>query len=141
MGLGNNLRAEKQYRKIQKSGMKSHRDLDVWQRAMDFTVIVYEVTRGFPKDEVYGLTSQMRRAGVSIPSNIAEGAARAYSAEYVRFLNIAIGSASELDTRIEIAGRLGYLSEAAKAQLTSTAESLSRSLISLRNSIQRRIDR
>lgn len=121
--------------------MKSHRDLDVWQRAMDFTVIVYEVTRGFPKDEVYGLTSQMRRAVVSIPSNIAEGAARASSAEYVRFLNIAIGSASELDTQNEIAGRLGYLSEAAKAQLTSTAKSLSRPLISLRNSIQRRIDR
>ncbi len=108
---------------------------------MDFTVIVYEVTRGFSKDEVYGLTSQMRRAVVSIPSNIAEGAARASSAKYVRFLNIAIGSASELDTQIEIAGRLGYLPEAAKTQMTPTVESLIRSLISLRNSIQRRIDR
>lgn len=121
--------------------MKSHRDLDVWQAAIDFTVVVYEITQSFPKEEIYGLTSQMRRAVISIPSNIAEGAARASSAEYVRFLNIAIGSASELDTQIEIAGRLGYLPEAAKTQMTSTVESLIRSLISLRNSIQRRIDR
>jgi four helix bundle protein len=120
--------------------MKSHRDLDVWRKAIDFTVAIYKITGSFPKDEMYGLTSQMWRAVMSIPSNIEEGAARSSSAEYARFLSIAIGSASELDTQIEIATRLNYLPETVKSEVLGALETILRSLLSLRNAIHRRIE-
>ena len=88
---------------------RSHRDLLVWQEAVDLVVFVYRLTESFPKSELYGLTSQIRRAAASVPANIAEGAARAGTAELLRFLSIAQGSLSELDTHIEVAHRLGYL--------------------------------
>ena len=87
--------------------MKSHRDLDAWKVAIALAEAVYELTRGFPKEEVYGMTSQMRRSAVSIASNIAEGAARQGTKEYVQFLYVAVGSASELDTQLEIAKGVG----------------------------------
>jgi four helix bundle protein len=90
--------------------MRTHKELVVWQKSIDFVTDIYKMTRNFPKDEVYGLTSQMRRAAVSIPSNIAEGAARCHIKEYLNFLNIALGSASELDTQIIISKNLQYLS-------------------------------
>jgi len=87
----------------------SYRDLRVWQSAMDSVVSVYHETQGFPKDEVYGLTSQMRRAAVSIPSNIAEGKGRSTDRDRARFFCHARGSLLELETQILIAQRLRYL--------------------------------
>ncbi|MEM9252279.1 MAG: four helix bundle protein [Planctomycetota bacterium] len=83
----------------------SHRDLVAWQRAMDLVDAVYELTRGFPDDERFALTTQLRRAAVSAPSNIAEGYGRESPADYVRFLRIAAGSLREVETQIEIAVR------------------------------------
>jgi len=88
--------------------MKDHKELNVWKVSMDFVVEVYSVTKGFPKEEIYGLTSQLRRAAVSIPSNIAEGAARNSEKEMVQFLHIALGSAAEAETQLLIAQRLEY---------------------------------
>lgn len=88
--------------------MATHKDLDVWKISMDFVVDIYKLTQSFPKEEKYGLTSQLRRAAVSVPSNIAEGAGRKGVREYIQFLYIALGSLSELDTQLIIAERLGY---------------------------------
>ena len=90
---------------------RPHRKLEVWQRSMTLVKMTYELTREFPKEEIYGLSSQMQRSAVSIPSNIAEGAARKSKAEFLQFLSIAQGSLSELDTQLEIAHMLGYITE------------------------------
>jgi four helix bundle protein len=84
----------------------SFRDLILWQRAMQLTIVVYRLTQGFPREELYGLTSQIRRAAVSVPSNIAEGHGRLNSGEYQQFLGIARGSNSEIQTQLEIARAL-----------------------------------
>ena len=89
----------------------SHKNLDVWQKSMDFVTEIYSLTKRFPKEEMYGLSSQMRRAAVSIPSNIAEGRAKRTTREFIRFVNISFGSASELETQILIARNLGYVNE------------------------------
>lgn len=86
--------------------INSYKDLIVWQKAMELVVKVYELTDKFPKEEIYGLTSQMRRAAISIPSNIAEGTCRGTRKDYRQFLLIAYGSCSELETQLEIAKRL-----------------------------------
>ena len=92
--------------------IKSQRDLIAWQKAMDLVVIVYEATAVFPKHELYGLTSQMRRAATSIPANIAEGQGRRSKSEFGQFLGNARGSLLELDTHLEVALRLKYLTPA-----------------------------
>lgn len=89
--------------------MKSHKDLLVWQNAIAFVTDVYRVTKSFPKEEIYGLTSQIRRAAISIPSNIAEGAARKGRQEFRHFLYVALASGAEIDTQLIIAKNLGYL--------------------------------
>lgn len=89
--------------------MQSHKNLDTWQQAMLLVKLTYQVSASFPKAEQFGLTSQMRRAAVSVPSNIAEGVARGTTKEYVHFLNIARGSLSELDTQLEIAKMLAFI--------------------------------
>jgi len=89
----------------------SHERLEAWQEAMRLVKAVYQLTSSFPKEEIYGLTQQMRRAAVSIPSNIAEGAARDGKKEYAYFVSIARGSLSELDTQIKISKMLGYTEE------------------------------
>ena len=86
--------------------MKTHKDLDVWKKAVDFVIDIYKITKNFPKDEIYGVTNQIRRASVSIPSNIAEGAGRASDKEFRQFLNIALGSIAEVDTQLLIAFKL-----------------------------------
>ena len=91
--------------------MAGYRDLNVWQKGMDLTVEIYQLTKLLPKEETYRLGDQMRRAVVSIPSNIAEGQAREAKNDFVRFLFIAQGSRAELETQLEICTRLGYLSE------------------------------
>src|SRR3990167_3497670 len=89
--------------------MKSYRELFVWQKGMDVVTEIYRFTEKFPKTEIYGLVSQMRRSAVSIPSNIAEGYARKYKQEYIQFLRIAFGSGAELETQIIIAKNLQFL--------------------------------
>jgi len=91
------------------SSKRPHERLDVWRDAMALVETVYCLSRSFPDSERFGLTSQVRRSAVSIPSNIAEGAARRSTAEYLRFLSIARGSLSELDTQFQIAARLDYV--------------------------------
>jgi four helix bundle protein len=89
--------------------MKDHKDLEVWRGSFDLVTEIYAITRLFPKEEIYGLTNQLRRAAVSIPSNISEGAARQTSKEFVQFLYIALGSAAEIETQLIIAENLRYL--------------------------------
>ena len=89
--------------------VKTYRDLIVWQKAMVLVTEIYKVSKSFPRREDYGLTSQLRRCAVSIPSNIAEGYGRHSRNEYIRFLQIASGSLYELQTQLEIAANLGYL--------------------------------
>lgn len=89
--------------------MKTHKNLDVWKKAIAFIINLYKVTKTFPRDELYGLTSQLRRAAVSIPSNIAEGAARNYPKEFIQFLYIALSSTAEIETQLIISGKLGYI--------------------------------
>ena len=91
--------------------MGKHKDLEIWKTGIDLVEVIYKITETFPKNEVYGLVSQMRRAAVSIPSNIAEGAARKGKAEYMQFLYIALGSLSEIETQIIIAKRLSFISD------------------------------
>lgn len=90
--------------------MKTHKQLDVWIQAMALVKMIYAATSTFPREEMFGLTSQMRRAAVSIPSNIAEGAGRSGSKKFAHFLDIARGSLAEFDTQLEIAHMLNYLS-------------------------------
>src|SRR3990172_3639997 len=88
--------------------MRNHRKLLVWSKAKDLTVSVYEMTRSFPRDERFGLVAQARRAAVSIISNVAEGAARRSDKEFARYLDVAVGSVSELEAQLEVALILGY---------------------------------
>jgi four helix bundle protein len=90
--------------------MKTHKDLNVWKESVNFVTEIYEKTKSFPKDELFGLTSQIRRSAISIPSNISEGAARESNKEFLRFLFISQGSISELDTQLLISKNLNYLS-------------------------------
>jgi len=117
--------------------VKTHKDLDVWKRGIDFVSLLYKVTASFPKDEIYGLTSQMRRSGVSIPSNIAEGSARNHDAEFRQFLYVALGSSAELDTQLVIARKLEYLNEADYFQLSNELNEISRMLQGLIKSIKK----
>ena len=94
---------------MEKGKIRSYQDLKVWQVGMDLSVHCYRLTIGFPKEEIYGITSQIRRAAVSIPSNVAEGYGRASRGDYVRFLRIAQGSLKELETLLEISRRVGLL--------------------------------
>lgn len=91
--------------------MKSHKDLDVWKKSVDLVTQIYEVTKDFPKEEAYGLTSQMRRCVISIPSNIAEDAGRNSKKEFIQFLYVALGSSCELETQLILARNLAYLSD------------------------------
>ena len=90
-------------------GSQNYRGLIAWQKAMDFVDAIYKATTGFPREEVFGLTTQLRRAVVSVPSNIAEGQGRASPKEFLHFLSIAHGSLREAETQVTIASRLGYL--------------------------------
>ncbi len=93
---------------VPESQIKSHRDLAVWQLGMDITERVYHLTRSFPREETYGLSSQIRRAAASIPANIAEGNARSSTKEYLRHLSVAVGSLAEAETFLELATRLDF---------------------------------
>ena len=113
--------------------MKAHHKLKVWERAIDYVTEIYKLTEKFPKEEIYGLTSQMRRAAVSIPSNIAEGAARGSKGEFRKFLAIAQGSISELETQLIISSKLGFCS--AIEGLVSELDEISRMIVGLRKKL------
>ena len=91
--------------------MKTHKDLDVWKRSLEFVTDIYKISRNFPKEEIYGITSQIRRSAVSIPSNISEGAARSSDKEFAHFISISLGSIAETETQLIITRNLGYISE------------------------------
>lgn len=105
-------------------------DLTVWQRAIDLTVCVYRLTRAFPKDEIYGLVSQLRRASVSVASNIAEGRGRLNAAEFRQFLGVALGSVFEIKTQLIVAKRLGMGSSEAIDEAMAFSEEVSKMLTS-----------
>ena len=117
--------------------MRSCRELVVWQKAVDLVVEIYGITRAFPKSELYGLASQMQRAAVSVPSNIAEGQALKQTRAYLRHLSIASGSLAELETQLEIASRLGYLT-AEYEVVFEQANEVGRMLSALRNGVQKK---
>jgi four helix bundle protein len=117
---------------------RAHKKLDVWQESVALATHIYQITEKFPKSEIYGLTSQMRRAVVSISSNIAEGAARTSSKEFAQFLNIAGGSLSELDTQLEIAHNLLFLTNEQRQETDIKIESISSKLAGLIKYVKRK---
>jgi four helix bundle protein len=118
--------------------IQGHKELVVWQKAMDLVVAVYRITKTFPRTETYGLASQIQRAAVSVPSNIAEGHGLKQTQAYARHLAIANGSLTELETQLEIARRLGYLNAENESVINQAGE-VGRMLAGLRRSLQARI--
>lgn len=118
--------------------MKSHKDLLVWRKSVDMVVRIYAETVNWPREEQYGLTSQIRRAAVSIPSNIAEGAGRTGQKEFSRFLSIAMGSLAEVETQLVIAERLGFARN--PADLDESLQEIRRMLVGLNKNLESRID-
>lgn len=118
--------------------MRSHHNLDAWKKSVDFVVEIYRATDGFPKEEKFGLTSQVRRAAVSIPANIAEGAARKSDKEFINFLSIAQGSASEVETELLIAYRLGFLNQKDFRSLCAELDDIGKTITGLTNYLKRK---
>ena len=116
--------------------LKNYKELKVWQKAYRSCLDVYKLTKGFPTDERYGLTSQMRRAAVSVPSNIAEGYGRKTTPEYIRSLYFAYGSNCELETQISLSGDLGYMKAQEKEMLQRDIEEVERMLKALIKSLE-----
>ena len=108
--------------------MQTHKDLDVWKQGIDLVVDIYKLTAAFPKEELYGLSAQMRRAAVSVPSNIAEGYARNNLGEIVQFLYHSLSSLSELETQIILSEKLGYLTA---EPILESVEAIRRKLLNL----------
>ena len=116
--------------------IQSYRDLNVWKDSMDLAVHCTKLSRSFPQYELFGLTSQISRAACSIPANIAEGQARDSTKEFIRYLSISRGSLAELETHLELATRLEYIS---REQLDALLQSIGKMLSALRKSLKRRI--
>jgi four helix bundle protein len=117
------------------TSISSFRDLRVWQQGVDLVGQVYRISQSFPKHEIYGLSSQMRRAAVSVPANVAEGHIRKHTKAFLNHLSIALGSLAELQTELEIAVRLGYVSSEQASALDQQGSALARQLHSLRNAL------
>jgi len=111
--------------------IKSYKDLNIWKRSIGVVEDIYKITKNFPKEEIYGLTSQLRRSAVSIPSNVAEGFARFHNKEYKQFLFVSLGSCAELSTQIIIALRLDYLESNEADQLLNEIDEISKMTMSL----------
>lgn len=114
--------------------LQSFKDLKVWEISIDFVTKIYKITSAFPASENYGLASQIRRAAVSIPSNIAEGSGRKNSKEFIQFLYVANGSLSEVETQLEIAFRLGYMKE--QYPLSDNIKLIRKMIVGLINAIK-----
>ncbi len=118
--------------------IQNYKELEVWQIAMDLAENCYQVTRGFPKEELFGLTSQIRRAAVSVPANIAEGHARQHTKEFLQFLSVARGSLMELETHLLIGARVGLLKDEQRIPVMDLVDRISRMLTRLRQSLEQR---
>jgi len=118
--------------------ISSHRDLIVWQKAMDLVVPLSDLSRSFPREEIYGLTSQIRRAIVSVPSNIAEGQGRGVGNEFARHLRISRGLLQEVETQLIVAERLQYLTGAQIEPAMTLADEVSRLISGLHDSVHQR---
>jgi four helix bundle protein len=116
--------------------MKTHRDLNVWKNAIGLVKKVYRITNDFSKEELFGLTSQLRRSAVSIPSNIAEGAARTSKKEFNNFLSIALGSASELETQLIISRNLNYLTDKDSEYLINELTTIQKMILGLMKNLK-----
>ena len=119
-------------------GVTNYRDLQVWRQALDWAEAIYEATAHWPRDERFGLISQISRAAVSVASNIAEGAARRSTGEFIQFVGMARGSLAEAETQLLLAQRLGYLPEADANALLFASGEISRMLMALSGSLVRR---
>lgn len=119
----------------EKQRIKSYRDLIIWSKGIELAKEVYLVTSKYPNNEIYGITNQMRRAGVSIPSNIAEGHARQSPAEFIHFLRITLGSLAELDTQLVLSKELGYVSVDTLNELDCLISELRRMIYTLLNKL------
>ena len=117
--------------------MKTHKDLDVWKRSIEIVTSIYQITKSFPKEEIYGLTSQIRRSAISVPSNIAEGAARNHKNEFKQFLYISLSSCSELNTQLTIAQNLNYIDSVGCNALLDELDIISKMLQGLIKSIDK----
>jgi len=120
--------------------LNSFRDLRVWQLSMELVEIIYRLTRNFPKHEIYGLTSQIQRAAVSVPSNIAEGHTREHTKEFLHHLSIAQASLAELETQLEIAAGLNYLETSELGPVRERVASLGKQQYALRNALLKKIN-
>jgi four helix bundle protein len=118
--------------------IRGYRDLEVWQKSMDLVVVCYRLTKGFSKNETYGLASQLQRAAVSVPANIAECRQRQHSKEFLQHLSIACGSLAELETHIEIARRLYYIDEDQINKVLEKTAELGKMLNGLKRSIEKK---
>ena len=118
--------------------LKNYKDLKVWQRSYQLCLEVYKITKEFPDEEKYGLTSQLRRAAVSVPSNISEGYGRKTTPEYIQFLYIAYGSICEMETQILLSGDLGYISTGKLAMLNEGIQEVERMLKALIRSLEKK---
>ena len=119
--------------------METHKDLRVWQQSIEMVTSIYKITKAFPKDEIFGLVSQMRRAAVSVPSNIAEGYARGSDGEKLHFLRISSGSMSEIETQLMLSLNLGYIGQDAYDILSEQITSVWKQLNSLISSVKNRL--
>lgn len=111
--------------------IRTYRDLDIWKTGIQLVKEVYRLTEQFPKQEMYGLVSQMRRAGISIPSNVAEGFRRYHNKEYKQFLYVSLGSCAELETQATIARKLSYISKDKETALLEKLDHISRMISNL----------
>jgi four helix bundle protein len=117
--------------------VKHYRELIAWQKAMDLVVLIYRLTNRFPKEELFGLTNQLRRAAVSVPSNMAEGQGRRTTRDFLNFLSIARGSLQEVETQVLIAERLGYLAEHECREALALSDEISRLISGLCSALER----
>jgi four helix bundle protein len=119
--------------------IESYRELVVWQKAMDLVEVVYRASMKFPREEIYSLTAQLRRAAISIPSNIAEGQGRSTTRDFLNFLSIARGSLKEVETQVLIAERLAYISKQISGSLLAKTTEVGRLLTGLSNSLKHKL--
>jgi four helix bundle protein len=124
---------------MEQQSRNSHKDLILWQKALDLAVAVHEVSAAFPKSEIFGPVSQIRRAAVSIPSNIAEGSARRTTREFIAFLHIARGSMAEVETQLLLAQRIGYVSNERLAVLQVRLDEVGRIMNAVIAGLRRRL--
>ena len=119
--------------------MRSHHDLDVWRKSIDIVTTIYEITKSFPNSEQYGLTNQIRRSAVSIPSNIAEGAGRNSLKEFIYFLSVTLGSIAELETQLIIANNLNFIKDKTLNDVLEELISIRKMTLGLKKSIDKKI--